>query len=421
MLSSPTLRLGLFALLVLLAPVFGDLPIPANVLDPRSPAEAWNVIHLSTANVDRLLGERRFQEVPAQIALCSPALRALARSTGTVETKGAADRALGWVVAIASASLEKNEPRAAESMAKLRILLGQLEPLFDPKSVKGAIFLCPMHPDILAEDERTPCSRCGMALMPRRIPYSFIYLKPGKPSLAISASVRCPIEAGRKTAVKVQLKNGDGSPVQPADLMVLHTQPIHLLIEDPSLGDYHHEHPVPTGTPGEYTFTFTPKKSAPYRVWADVVPLMTGVQELPFVDLPCAEKGGVVADTGNRFKSSAGGLTFTLTFAGGVTNLPRAQTACGMEITITGADGRPMKQLEPLMNAFAHLVGFYDDFQTVVHLHPGGGDILDAEARGGPTLPFTFFPPRAGFIRLYCQVQVNGESVFAPFNVNVEP
>jgi hypothetical protein len=32
-----------------------------------------------------------------------------------------------------------------------------------------------------------------------------------------------------------------------------------------------------------------------------------------------------------------------------------------------------------------------------------------------------FFPPKAGFIRLYCQVLIDGEMIFAPFNVNVVP
>jgi hypothetical protein len=88
---------------------------------------------------------------------------------------------------------------------------------------------------------------------------------------------------------------------------------------------------------------------------------------------------------------------------------------------VTEANGEPVKILEPVMNAFAHLVGFYDDYQTVVHLHPAGGDILNAELRGGPSLGFQFFPPKSGFIRLYCQVSIGGKMLFAPFNLNIAP
>lgn len=408
-------------LLVLALTASGDPAVPGNVLDPKTPAEAWNVIRLSTGNVERLLREKRWPEIPVQISFCSPALRALAHHSPAIDTKALTDRIAGWVAAVARASIEKNEPRTAETFATLREQLRELAARFDPKTVAAEIFLCPMHPSFVSDSATTPCDKCGMTLIPRRIPYSFIYMTPGKPSVQITARADHSIEAGRKVAVKVQLQRGDGTPVRPADLTVMHTQPIHLLIEDPSLGDYHHEHPVATATPGEYAFSFTPAKTAPYRIWADIVPMLTGVQELPFVDLPSAGRGGAIEGKEDRFSSASGGLHFELSLYGNAGTKPRAGQTCGLQIKITGADGQPMKQLEPLMNAFAHLVGFYDDYETVVHLHPGGGEILNAAARGGPTLTFTFFPPKPGFLRLYCQVQVNGENIFAPFNVNVAP
>lgn len=203
--------------------------------------------------------------------------------------------------------------------------------------------------------------------------------------------------------------------------MVMHTERIHLLIEDPGLNDYHHEHLKPTATPGEYTFSFTPKKTAPYRIWADLVPTATGVQELPFADLPSTSPGGGLADTENRFSATVEGFQFSLTLAGGNSRPLQLQRARRMTVTVTDANGQPVASLEPVMNAFAHLVGFYNDYQTVVQLHPTGGDVLDEKLRGGPALSFIFFPPKAGFIRLYCQVMIGGKMLFAPFNVNVEP
>ena len=202
----------------------------------------------------------------------------------------------------------------------------------------------------------------------------------------------------------------------------MHTQPVHLLIEESGLGDYHHEHPVPTGTPGEYKFSFTPKKSTSYRVWADIVPMATGIQELPFVDLPSeGGPGGSVTDKSNSFTSTVDGFTFALTLANGSAGPLPANRTSRLVISIKDRDGKPVTRLEPVMNAFAHLVGFYDDFQTVVHLHPMGGDILNPDFRGGPALGFQFFPPKPGFIRLYCQVSIDGKMLFAPFSVNVLP
>ena len=122
-----------------------------------------------------------------------------------------------------------------------------------------------------------------------------------------------------------------------------------------------------------------------------------------------------------RLETEADGLQFRLSVgeAGGVTL--RAGQAQVLQVTVTGKDGQPTHQLEPVMNSFAHLVGFYDDGRTVVHLHPAGPDVEDPAARGGPALEFRFYPPKLGFIRLYCQVLVGGTMVYAPFGVNVAP
>jgi mRNA-degrading endonuclease toxin of MazEF toxin-antitoxin module len=424
---SPALRavtLVLFLLASAGLPLRADPPPIAGVLEPKTAAEAWNVIRLATRNVDRLIEENRLAEIPVQASYCSPALRTLARVVTDPAAAGhvglQTTRAIGWLGAIARAAGENNPASVKESLAKLRLLLDDIAHSFDPKTVGADIFFCPMHSDFRSENAKTPCAKCGMDLLARRIPYSFIYTKPGEPSVRMTAIASGPVEAGKPLTVKVRLAKADQSPVLHSDLLVMHTQPIHLLIEEPGLGDYHHEHPVPTKTPGEYEFTFTPKKSAPYRIWADIVLETTGVQELPSADLPSAGQAEPVTDTATRFTSEAGGYQFTLTLAGGNDAPPKAGQARAMTIKVTDAASQPTTQLEPVMSAFAHLVGFYGDFQTVVHLHPTGGDVLDEKLRGGPSLGFLFFPPKAGFIRLYCQVNIGGKMLFAPFNVNVE-
>ena len=332
-----------------------------------------------------------------------------------------AARAFTSVNAIATGAQQGNPVGAKNALVSLRTILEGMAGHFDPNIVAADIFLCPMHSDFLSENPKASCAKCGMNLLARRIPSSFIYTKPGEPSIQMTAIASAPIAAGKKIEVKVRMKKSDKSPVLHDDLLVMHTQPIHLLIEEPGLGDYHHEHPVPTKTPGEYVFSFTPRKTTPYRIWADIVPAATGVQELPFADLPSGGKSAALEDTANRFTASAGGYVFTLAFNDG-NHLPtKARQARHLGITATDSDGKPVTVLEPVMNAFAHLVGFYDDYRTVVHLHPAGGDVLHPDLRGGPRLGFILYAPQAGFIRLYCQVKIGGTMLFAPFNLNVEP
>jgi hypothetical protein len=92
-----------------------------------------------------------------------------------------------------------------------------------------------------------------------------------------------------------------------------------------------------------------------------------------------------------------------------------------LTVTVTDATGKPVTQLAPVMNAFSHLVGFYDDYRSIVHIHPEGGEITNSELRGGPTMTFRLYPPRAGHLRLYCQVLHQGRMLFAPFDLNIAP
>jgi hypothetical protein len=415
----------LVLLIALALPGRADVPIPGRILNPKTAAEAWNVIRLATTNVERLLDEKRLPEVPVQISYCSPSLRMLPVFLAEPEAMGRAQaeikRAFISVTAIAVGAQQGNDVGARNALASLRGILRGVAKNFDPRAVDADIFVCPIHADFLSADAQATCPGCGRKLQKRRIPYSFIYMKPGEPTVRMTATASGPAEAGKPNAVKIRLEKPDGSPLTVGDLVETHGQPIHLLIVDTALSDYHREHPAQTKTPGEYTFSFTPKMTSPYRFWADIVPAATGIQELPFVDLASSGRPAPVEGRANRFNSSAGGYQFALRFTNG-NHLPtRAGQARKMGIIVSDASGKPVTTLEPVMTAFAHVVGFYDDHATVLHLHPTSGDVLDPNLRGGPGLDFVLFAPKPGFIRLYCQVRIGGEMLFAPFNVNVEP
>ena len=400
-----------------------DVAVPPNVLEPPTVAEAWNVIGLATANIERLLKEDRLPEIQVQASLCSPSLRRLALENDPpergAELKAGSARGLALINDLAIAGAAKDRAAATKAFESLRAVIAKMAAQFDPKIVATEISLCPMHPECVAPNATTPCEKCGMAMVKRRIPYSFIYVPPGEPTMVLQTTASGPLEVGKKADVKVRIQRRDGAPVLIKDLMVMHTQPIHLLIVDPSLTDYHHEHPIPTGVPGEYAFSFTPAKSSSYRIWADLVPADSGVQEYPAVELPGTGAPGPIGEMSGKFEALAGGFSFRLTFENGA--LPRAKQVRVMHLEIADAAGKPVRQLEPVMNAFAHLVGFYEDYRTVVHLHPEGGDVTRDDVRGGPLLSFKFYPPRPGFLRLFCQVVVDGKTIFAPFNVNVAP
>ena len=69
--------------------------------------------------------------------------------------------------------------------------------------------------------------------------------------------------------------------------------------------------------------------------------------------------------------------------------------------------------------AFAHVAGFYEDGETMLELHPQGGDVMREDLRSGPSLAFKFYPPKAGRVRLFVEVKVGGRILTPSFWVTI--
>jgi hypothetical protein len=271
-----------------------------------------------------------------------------------------------------------------------------------------------MHPDIIGA-KGAVCPKCGMTLDTR------MGLAAGSLALPaiIKAQVRmnAPLRVGLKAKGHLTLSGPQREPITPDHLCEVHTQKIHLLIVDGSLTDYHHEHPVPTNLAGRYDFSFTPQKPGSYRVWADVQPLITGKQEYAMTLIPAATSQEVLHDTGDRLEANVNGLHYAIQFHQPV----RARETAMGTLRVTQADGSGFNRLEPVMGAFAHLVGFHENHTNVLHVHPEASQSPAAEDRGGPELHFRLYATISGFFRLFVQVQRDGEQQFASFGLNVLP
>ena len=280
-------------------------------------------------------------------------------------------------------------------------------------------FTCPMHRDIIGK--RTDfCPKCGMPLdqVSRLLPSNSGFPSPGQQTVRASVSTAAPLSVGQPVAALLKLQRPNGDPVSPSDLIETHTKKVHLLIVDSSLTDYHHEHPVPTRNPGEYSFSFTPAKPGSYRVWADVRPYPLGLQEYAMTDIPATTPGEPLTNRTVNFKATVDGLNYELILPQKTVQVGRPALA---RLRITTVEGKGFRQLEPVMNAFAHLVGFNQDYKTVMHMHPKGPPVLDPAARGGSELEFQIYALRPGFVRLFAQVQIEGRSQFAPFGLQIAP
>jgi len=235
------------------------------------------------------------------------------------------------------------------------------------------------------------------------------------PTLAMTIKPEAPLKAGVATPMTLVLTHlPSGRPVHWRELRVVHTQRLHLLVVDPTLTDYQHIHPIP-GHPGHWSFTFTPKKEGSYRIWADVTPAATGKQEYVKADVGTPIAPAPPMDKTTNHTTTVEGYTFDLAFDGPL----RSGEAVMGKVRVADRDGHPVTMLEPVMGAFAHIVGFSEDGESVVHVHPMGPEPQHDSARGGPELQFHFEPEKSGFTKLFVQVKLDNKDVFAPFGVEV--
>lgn len=255
-----------------------------------------------------------------------------------------------------------------------------------------------------------------------------------KPGAKLTTSPAAPVP-GKAAKVKLELTGKDGKPVQ--DLVLLHTQPVHLIAISEDLSDFVHVHPVATG-PGRYEVDATFGKAARYKVWTEYQPRNERDAKFETSVLSTAGwkpgKPSVTADS--KTPKRIGDTNVALH---GAEQLKAGKLAT-LHFAFTDAiTGRPAN-LQPWLGAAGHAIVVASDLQSFQHLH-GAGD--GGEARGGhgghhggghadhgmaPThagmvvgagVSFDVKFPAPGTYKLFAQVMRYGEVLTVPFTVAV--
>jgi rubrerythrin len=314
-----------------------------------------------------------------------------------------------------SASSDEGARAAAERSQRLWSEIKSLYPK-EALQILPPLWSCPMHQELM-KTAIGNCPICGMPLEP-------IYVT--QPQLTQAPIIRAeivantPLKVGKRADLRIRLFFIDnGQPVSLSDLEETHTRKIHLLISDVTETDYHHEHPEPAGD-GEYAFSFTPQRPDTYRIWADLLPVQTHVQQYSVADIPSStpRQAKIAEDEPETRHVEIDGYKFDLLFE---KELIHERDTVAAKLRVTQPDGQPCHKLGVVMGAFGHFVGFADDFATVLHLHPVGPLITDPGARGGPELPFYFRSNKPGLFRLFAQVKIEHKDFFPRFVLRVQP
>lgn len=263
---------------------------------------------------------------------------------------------------------------------------------------------------------------CGMTMLPTALSMTVLKDEPQQLASAgggmrVEMLANAPLEAGKPAHLHIRLKAGDGHYLTADELEVTHTQKLHLLVVDQSLGDYHHVHPQPTNQPDVFEVDFTPRTSNRYTAWADFTPALDGRNRVIATQLPSINQRNVPATVRVNNEASAEGIQ-----ASWSSDSPLRQGEGAMvHVELRDAAGKPITDLEPVMGAYAHLVGFSADGKTLVHSHPLGEEPKTSAERGGPRLDFHVEPHVAGATQFYLQVQRGGQEVMLPFGQRILP
>ena len=316
------------------------------------------------------------------------------------------------LIQLSARSLSDSSGEARVAAERAQKLWSAVKTLYPKEALQllPALWTCPMHQELM-ETAAGNCPICGMPLEPIYVTQP--QLTEG-PIIGATIIADGPLEVGKRADLRIRLFFLDDSqPVALSDLEEAHTRKIHLLISDITETDYHHAHPEPVGD-GEYAFSITPQRPDTYRVWADLLPVRTHVQQYSVADIPSStpRQARLAEKEAENRHAEIDGYKFELLFE---KNVIRERDTVAGKLRVTGPDGQPCRKLGVVMGAFGHFVGFGDDFATVLHLHPTGPLITDPEARSGPELPFYFRSNKTGLFRLFAQVKIGGKDFFPRF------
>lgn len=265
---------------------------------------------------------------------------------------------------------------------------------------------------------------CGMPLIPAALTVHQAHQKNKEGKTASDGNIEAqlltekPLEPGTPCHATIRLTHaGSGAPVTAQELAVVHTEKLHLFVIDSALRDYQHIHPQPTKNPGEFAFEFTPKTSNRYSAWADVTLMKNQQNHKIKAEFPKAKSRLVPPVVRSNTSATQDGLQFDWRADGAL----RQGEAKIVQVQVRDEKGQPFAGLQPVMGAFAHLVGFSADGQSLIHTHPLDAEPKHALDMGGPTLRFHVEPHCTGPTQFYLQVKKDGKEVFAPFGQQIQP
>lgn len=172
------------------------------------------------------------------------------------------------------------------------------------------------------------------------------------------------------------------------------TKKAHFYLIRADLSGFQHLHPTMAA---DGIWSAQPSELAPgsYRLYVQVVP--TGMKEPIVLSTASAISGAASPEDLPAPSTTATVDGYTVTLSGQPT------TGKELEVTVT-KDGKPVADLEPYLETYAHVTAFRKGNLAFAHLHP----LNTVKGLGGPTLRFMVEIEETGTYRLFIQFMTDG-------------
>jgi hypothetical protein len=215
------------------------------------------------------------------------------------------------------------------------------------------------------------------------------------------------IEAGKKTDLRFAVVQ-DGTGRKVTAYQREHGKDLHLIVASRDLTVYRHLHPA-RAADGTWSTPVNLPRAGGYRVFADFKP--KGGEALTL--------GADLAASGPYEPGELPERNTTAKVDGYEVKLRGALTpGKAGELTLTVAkDGKPVRNLQPYLGAYGHLVALRSGDLAYLHVHPNG-EPGDGKTKPGPEVSFTATAPSAGAYRLFLDFQHEGKVRTAAFTVH---
>lgn len=219
------------------------------------------------------------------------------------------------------------------------------------------------------------------------------------------------IEAERREDLSFVIRNSDGRPV--TDFKRVHDKELHLILVSRDLNTFRHLHPT-RAEDGTWSTQADLPEAGDYRVFADFTPAAKGSENLTLgADLPVTGKYEPSAPAEISRTAEVDGYKVTLD--GGL----RPGAAEEVQLKVT-KKGREVKDLQPYLGAYGHLVALRAGDLAYLHVHPNG-EPGDGTTKAGPGISFTATAPSEGTYRLFLDFKHKGKVRTAEFTVDAGP